>query len=293
MSTVMSMGNLFDPKLVTDLFNRVKGKSSVAALCAQEPVKFTGNKYFVFSMDNEVDVVAENQKRGHGGVNLEPVKVVPMEIEYGARISETFMTASEEEQLDILEAFLVGFSAKTARGLDIMAFHGKNPRSGAACALITKHFGLIGQTVPYNAAKPDECVDDAVALIGDWDVTGLAMSKTMASAMGKMRTNSGDKMYPGLSWGGDPGEVNGVKTSVNSTVSFGDSATRAIVGDFANCFKWGYAKEVKMEIIPYGDPDNTGVDLKGSGQIYLRCTASIGFGILVEDAFARVDDAEE
>lgn len=288
MSTVLSMGNLFDPKLVTDLFNRVKGKSSVAALCAQEPVKFTGNKYFVFSMDAEVDLLAENQKRGPGGISLEPVKVLPMEIEYGARISEAFMSASEEEQLDILEAFLVGFSAKAARGLDIMAFHGKNPRSGAASALITKHFGMIEQTVPYNAAKPDECVDDAVALVGDWDVTGLAMSKTMASAMGKMRTNSGDKMYPGLSWGGDPGEVNGVKTSVNSTVSFGNSDTRAIVGDFANCFKWGYAKEVKMEIIPYGDPDNTGIDLKGSGQIYLRCTASIGFGILAEDAFARV-----
>lgn len=290
MPNVLSTTGLFDPKTVKDLFKKVTGKSSLAALCGSTPVEFAGNKYFVFSMDNEVDLVAENQKRRHGGVTVDPVKMVPHEIEYGARISESFMTASEEEQLDILEAFIEGFSKKAARGLDIMAFHGVNPRDGQESALITMHFDKVDQTVAYDAAKPDECVDDAIALIGDWDASGIAMSKTFASAMGKMRTSDGAKMYPGLSWGGDPKEVNGVKSSVNSTVSFGGSVDRAIVGDFANCFKWGYAKEVKFEIIPYGDPDNTGVDLKGSGQVYLRATASIGFGILVEEAFARVTE---
>lgn len=289
MSTVLSKGDLFDPKLVKKLFSQVKGKSAIAALCAQTPVEFNGNKYFVFSMDNEVDLLAENQKRGHGGVSIDPVKVIPHEIEYGARISEDFMNASEEEQLDILEDFLGGFSKKTAKGLDIMAFHGKNPRTGAASPLITSYFDKVNQTVQWGADDlPDEAVDDAIALVEDWDITGLAISRSFASALGKMRTNSGEKMYPGLSWGGDPGQVNGVKTAVNSTVSDVTSKDAAIVGDFANCFKWGYSKQVKFEIIPYGDPDNTGVDLKGSGQIYLRATAAIGFGILVENAFARV-----
>lgn len=289
MADVLNMSDLFDPKLVKSLFNQVKGKSSVAALCAQTPVEFSGNKYFVFSMDNEVDLVGESQKRRHGGITVDPVKVIPHEIEYGARVSEEFMEASEEEQLDILEAFIEGFSNKAARGLDIMAFHGVNPRDGTESALITMHFDKIDQTVVYhNSALPDECVEDAIALTGDWDATGIAMDKTFASAMGKMRDSSGAKMYPGLSWGGNPKEVNGIRSSVNSTVSFGGSSDRAIVGDFVNCFKWGYSKKIKVEIIPYGDPDNTGVDLKGSGQIYLRATASIGFGILVEDAFARV-----
>lgn len=288
MADVLSMGELFDPKLVKSLFNQVKGKSSVAVLSGQTPVEFSGNKYFVFSMDNEVDLVGENQKRRHGGVTVDPVKVVPHEIEYGARVSEEFMNASEEEQLDIMEAFIEGFARKVARGLDIMAFHGVNPRDGQASALITSYFDKGTKTVNFDADVPDESVEDAIAKIGDWDASGIAMSKAFASALGKMRTSDGAKMYPGLSWGGDPKEVNGIKSSVNSTVSFGDSADMAIVGDFANCFKWGYSKQIKLEIIPYGDPDNTGVDLKGSGQVYLRATTSIGFGILVEDAFARV-----
>ena len=288
MPAVQSMGQMFDPKLVKDVFNLVRGKSSIAALCNRAPLSFTGDKYFTFSMDNDVDLVAENGKYRHGGITVEPVVVVPHKIEYGARVSEEFLDASEEEQLDMLEEYVEGFAAAAARGLDIMAFHGLNPRDKTESALITMHFDKVEQTVAYDAAAPDGCVDDAVALIGDWDASGIAMAKAFASAMGKQTDKNGNKMYPGLSWGGNPKEVNGVPSSVNSTVSVGDSGDMAIVGDFAKCVKWGYAKEVKMEIIPYGDPDNTGVDLKGSGQVYLRCTASIGFGILVPEAFARV-----
>lgn len=284
----VTMSELYDAKLVKDLFNQVRGKSSVAALCGQTPVEFTGSKHFVFAMDNEVDLVGENTTRRAGGITIDPVKVVPLEIEYGARVSETFMNASEEEQVEVLMAFNAGFSAKLARGIDIMAMHGVNPRDGVASDLIKYHFDKCDQTVIYNADAPDECVDDAVALLGDFDATGIAMSKTFGSALGKQKNQDGSKRYPGLAWGGNPKEVNGIPSSVNSTISFGGSKDMAIVGDFANCFKWGYAREVKVEIIPYGDPDNTGKDLKGHGQVYLRATAYVGWGILCEEAFARV-----
>lgn len=288
MAEVLNMSELFEPELVKDLFNKVRGKSSVAALCSQTPVEFVGNKVFIFSMDNEVALVGEGEARTHGGITVAPVKIVPLEIEYGARVSARFMNASEEEQLDILEAFNNGFSAKVGRGIDIMSMHGVNPRTGEVSPLITQYFDKIDQTVDYDAAAPDDCVDDAVAMLGDFDITGIAMAKSFSSAMGKLKNNDGSKRYAELAWGGNPKEVNGVPSSVNSTVSFGTSEDMAIVGDFANCFKWGYAKEVKLEVIPYGDPDNTGKDLAGHGQVYIRATTYVGWGILVEDAFARI-----
>ena len=60
MADVLSKGSLFDPVLVKDLVNKVKGKSSLAVLCASTPIPFNGQKEFTFSMDKEVDVVAEN-----------------------------------------------------------------------------------------------------------------------------------------------------------------------------------------------------------------------------------------
>lgn len=129
MADVLSKGTLFDPVLVKDLINKVKGKSSIAVLSAQTPIPFNGRKEFTFTMDSEIDVVAENGKKSHGGISVEPVTIVPIKVEYGARISDEFLYASEEEQLDILKAFNDGFAKKVASGLDIMAFHGFNPRT--------------------------------------------------------------------------------------------------------------------------------------------------------------------
>ena len=67
MATELSKGNLFDPVLVKDLISKVKGKSSLAVLSAQTPIPFNGRKEFTFTMDSEIDVVAENGKKTHGG----------------------------------------------------------------------------------------------------------------------------------------------------------------------------------------------------------------------------------
>lgn len=287
MSEVMSKGTLFPAEVVSDLFNTVRGKSSLAKLGHQTPIAFNGNDVFTFSMDAEVALVGENEEKSHGGITVKPVKMTPLKVEYGARVSDEFMYASEEKKLDILRAFADGFAAKVARGLDIMAMHGVNPRTGTASPLIQQYFDQGTLTVNYAAASCDDNVDDAVAKIGEYDVTGIAMAKTFASAMGKLEGTNGGKLYPELQWGGDPATVNGVKSSVNSTVSVGDK-DMAIVGDFDKCFKWGYAKQIPVTVIPYGDPDNTGKDLAGHNQVYLRAEAYIGWGILDMNAFARV-----
>lgn len=295
MAEVLSKGTLFPEELVSDLYNKVKGKSSIAALHAQEPISFNGNEIMTFSMDAEVDLVAENGKRSAGGVTVDPVKVAPLLIEYGARVSNEFMYASEEKKLEILKAFNDGFAMKAARGLDIMAMHGVNPRTGEVSSLIgTNSFDTIGVTeIDYNAAAPDGCIEDAVSALDtvDSDMSGMAISKDMRSTLAKQTDKAGAKLYPQLAWGSNPGTINGCQVEVNSTVSFGTSKDKAILGDFQRAFKWGYAKQVTLEVIPYGDPDNSGKDLQGYGQVYLRAQTYIGFGILDKTAFSIIKSA--
>lgn len=290
----ISKGTMFDPELVKDLIKKVKGKSSLAALNDQTPIPFTGTKEFVFSMDNEIDVVAENGKKTEGGISLEPVTIVPIKFEYGARISDEFMIAKEEEQLDILTAFNDGFAQKTAKGLDLAAMHGINPRTGTASSVIGEnHFDAkVTQTVDYTSSTPDENLEDAIALVdgSEGDVTGFALSKTFGSAMAKVKAN-GIKQYPEFSFGASPATFSGIPTSVNKTISGGSTKDHGIVGNFQGGFKWGYSKEIPMEIIQYGDPDNSGKDLKGHGQIYIRTELYLGWGILVPEWFARIKEA--
>ena len=56
-------------------------------------------------------------------------------------------------------------------------------------------------------------------------------------------------------------------------------------------FKWGYAKQIPFEVIKYGDPDNSGKDLKGYNQVYLRAETDVGWGILAPEHFAIIKGA--
>lgn len=293
---VLSKGSLFAPELVTDLVNKVRGKSSLATMVGDEPIPFNGQKEFVFTMDSEIDVVAENGAKSHGGITLTPRTIVPIKVEYGARVSDEFMYAADEDKIAILKAFNDGFARKVARGLDLMAMHGINPRTGAASTVIgTNHFdAAVTQTVEYVAASIDDNIETAIATVqgAGGDVTGMILAPTASSALAALKVN-GVRTYPELAWGANPGTLNGLKVDINKTVSDADTIAkdRVLVGDFDNAFRWGYAKEVPLEVIEYGDPDNSGNDLKGYNQVYLRAELYLGWAVLEPESFARIIDA--
>ncbi len=288
-------GTLFAPELVKELFSKVKGKSALAALSAQQPIPFNGIEEWTFSMDDEVDLVAEGGVKSQGHADLAPRKITPLKIEYSIRVSNEFMWASQEEQISILSSFLDGFAKKAARGLDIMAFHGLNPRSKAASGLIgTNHFDS-GVTIINTGATPDEQVENAIAAVmaNEYDVDGIAISPAFRSELSKQTYEDGRKMFPDLTWGGMAGTLNGLNAACNNTLSFNNSPDLAVVGAFNDAFRWGYAKNIFTKIIEYGDPDNTGKDLQAYNQICIRCEAFVGWGILDKNAFAVVQPKQQ
>ena len=293
MGNVLTRGTLLPPVVTDKLFSQVKGKSSLARLSASEPIPFNGETVFTFSLDNEVDLVGENGAKSNGGATITPVTMQPVKVEYGFRVSDEFKYGTEEVRLQYLTAFADGFAKKVARGLDIMAIHGVNPRSKLdAATLANKNFDdLVTKTVVFDSSKPQDNITAASALIGDEiDVTGLALAPAMKSALANLKTasNSNVPLFPELGWGKSLTTLNGLPADSNTTVSFNNSVDRALVGNFADYFKWGFAKQIPIEVIEYGDPDNSGYDLKGHNQVYIRGEAYIGWGILVKDAFALV-----
>ena len=120
----------------------------------------------------------------------------------------------------------------------------------------------------------------------------MALSKTFGAAMAKVKAQ-GVKLYPEFAFGASPQTLNGIPVSVNKTVSGGTTKDHGIIGDFQNAFKWGYSKQIPTEIIKYGDPDNSGKDLKGYNQVYIRAEIYLGWGIMLPEAFAIIKEAAE
>lgn len=290
--------SIFPPELVTEVFNAVRGHSALARLCTAKPMPFAGTEEMVFTMDGEAEIVGEGAQKSPNDAGFNPVTIVPVKFVYQHRVTDEFKYMSEEEQLPYLQAFADGFAKKIARGLDIAAMHGINPISGAASTVVgTNHFDAkVSQTATYTAGTSvaDDVLDTAIQTIlgNERDVNGVAMSALFGQYMAAVKVN-GVVQYPEFRFGGKPAAFAGmgvdINTTVNKKLSAATSRDLAIVGDFANAFRWGYAKNIPLEIIEFGDPDGQG-DLKRQNQIELRSEAYIGWGILDGASFCRIVD---
>lgn len=291
----LKQGTLFQPELVKELISKVQGRSVLAKLSSQTPIPFNGVEQFIFSLEGNAQIVGEGQQKGAGKAIIEPKVIKPLKFVYQARITDEFKYASEEKQLEYLSQFADGFAKKIADAFDIAAIHGLEPKglTDATFRDTNSFDGLITTNlVNYAEDKFDDNIDAAVQQIvaKGGEVTGVALSPVGGQSLAKLKVN-GVTQYPEFRFGQNPDSFYGMKSDVNKnlTVTGGTAQTdHAIVGDFENRFKWGYAENIPMEIIEYGDPDGAGRDLKAYNEILLRAEAFIGWGILDADAFARV-----
>ena len=300
-TTITQTGTLFPEQLVTELINKVKGHSTLAKLSAQTPVPFTGEKEMVFTMDDEAEIVGEGGAKGAGDAKFAEKVIKPVKFVYQHRVSDEFKYAAEEKRIRYLQAFSDGFAKKIARGFDIAAIAGVNPRTKSAASFQSANsfYGLLtgGSVIAYDADTPDDNLQAAVEAIreADENVTGIAMSPAFASAMGGVQNGINEYRYPEFRFGGRPNSFFGMACDVNNTVNFAPQTvstnvltTMAVLGDFAGSFRWGYSEKIPLEVIEYGDPDGAGRDLKRYNEVCLRAEAYIGWAILFPEAFALV-----
>lgn len=292
----LKTGTLFKPELVKELISKVQGKSVLAKLSAQTPIPFNGTEQFIFNLEGNAQIVGEGEQKGAGKATLTSKVIKPIKFVYQARITDEFKYASEERQIQYLQSFSDGFAKKIAEAFDIAALHGLEPKSMTDASFrATNSFDgqITANVVTYTEDTFDDNIEAAVQQVTakGGTVTGIAISPVGGQALAKIKDTNKNPLYPEFRFGQNPNSFYGMASDINKnlTVTGGTAETdHAIVGDFQNMFKWGYAENVPLEIIEYGDPDGAGRDLKAYNEICLRAEAFIGWGILDTEAFARV-----
>jgi HK97 family phage major capsid protein len=289
-----TINNVFPSEISNEIYDRVQGHSTIAKLSGQKPLSFTGTDYFVLNLDNEANIVAENAPKSNGGATVGTINVKPIKFEYGFRASDEFKYADDEYRAGILAEFGNAIARKFARALDIASIHGINPRTGAVSPAITSSFDTDVQNVVQASDNAYTDLQAASGLVSNADgmVNGLALSPAMLSDLATLTNANGNPLFPEIGLGTNIDTFQGVNADVNATVSFNDSLDKAVIGDFENAFRWGVAKEIPYRVIEWGDPDNSGDDLAGHNQVYLRAETYLGWGIFDAEKFAIVKNTE-
>ncbi|HIU88870.1 MAG TPA: phage major capsid protein [Candidatus Caccomonas pullistercoris] len=279
--------------VVPTIFKQVGNNSTIAALSPSIPHTFTNTDYLVFNQSAEAEVVEEGAKKSAYEQTFTPVTGKRFKVVTTTRVTDELRWADEDNRLEIVSNIIADQSAAMGRALDYVVYHAVNPKTGGA---------LGGYNALTAGAKTVTATSDAVADIDsmsdqlmDYDITGFALSKSFASSLRKLRVPStGTRLYPEIPLNLQVGNLDGIPAATSNTVN-GKLATTptnvlAIMGDFS-LIKWGMVRDIYSELIEYGDPDNTGADLKGSNQVAYRTEAVYAYAVLDTKGFSVLKSA--
>ena len=282
--------------IAAGMFQKATTGSAISVLSAAEPMQFGDVDVMTFSAPPRAEYVAEGANKGTTGGTFGTVSITPKKAHVTMRFNEEVLWADEDYQLGVLSTLADAGGVALARALDLGAFHGINPLSGAATALIPVGHRIATTTNSVEAAgAPDTEIESAAGLvIADGYVpNGIAFDPSYAWTVATARYADGRKKYPELGLGTDVSTFEGIRASVSSTVSgqpeAADTTVRAIVGQW-DLLRWGVQRRVPVELIRYGDPDGQG-DLKRTNEVALRLEVVYGWAVLDLDGFAVVVDA--
>ncbi|WP_077597868.1 phage major capsid family protein [Olsenella urininfantis] len=280
-------------EVVTTLINKVKDTSTIAALSPSVPQKFADKTYLVFNPTAEAEVVAEGAKKGSYNIDTKPVVAKRAKIVTTTRVSDELRWADEDNQLEIVTNIIADQTAALGRALDYIVYHAVNPKGGAA---LTGYEALTaGATAVTATSDPTADIDRLTDALIEYNINGLAVSRAFASELRKVRVPStGQRLYPEIPLSLNLGNIDGIPAAASGTVNgkLAAKATgvKAIMGDFG-LIKWGMVRDITAEVIEYGDPDNTGVDLKGSNQVAYRTEAVLAYAVLDPKGFSVLKSA--
>lgn len=277
------------------IVNKASDTSTIAALSPSTPMLFRDQDYMVFNPTAEAEVVEEGAQKGAYEVSTSPVTAKRVKLQTTTRVTSELEWADEDNRTQIIESIVADQAAAFARALDYVLYHAINPKSGEALGDgYTALSGAATQVTSTGDAVEDmDALVDAIA--ATYDINGIALSKTFAASLRKVRVPStGMRLYPEIPMNLQPGTVEGVKAATSGTVSgaLAKTATKvlAFAGDFS-VIKWGLVRDMTAQVIPYGDPDGSG-DLQRTNQIAYRTEGVYGYAVLDPKAIACLKEAE-
>lgn len=286
---VMDTGKIKLPVEVTQaIINKVGNTSTIAALSPSTPQLFLNEDYIVFNGAAEAEVVAEGQQKGSYEQTASYVTGKKFKVQCTTRVTEELKWADEDNRLEIISSIQEDQTKAIARALDYVIYHAINPKTGSP---LSGYTALTASANSVTDSDDDIANVDALAdAVNEYEINGVALSRTWASRLRKLRVPAtGMRFYPEIPINLAAGTLDGIPAATSTTVD-GKKATQAtkvlgIMGDYS-LIKWGMIRDIWAEVIQYGDPDKSGVDLKANNQIAYRTEAMFSYAVLDPKAFA-------
>ncbi|RSX47851.1 phage major capsid protein [Bifidobacterium castoris] len=257
---VMDTSKIKLPAEVTRaIINKVGNTSTIAALSPSTPQLFLNEDYMVFNgaAEAEAEVVAEGQKKSSYEQEVSYITGKKFKVQCTTRVTEELKWADEDNRLEIISSIQEDQTKAIARALDYVIYHAIDPKAGTK---LTGYDALTANAVAVTDSGDDIANVDALAdAVNEYDINGVALSRTWASRLCKLRVPAtGMRFYPEINLNLNVGASDGIPAATSTTVDGKKVKTAtnvlAIMGDYS-LIKWGMIRDIWAEVIQYGNPE--------------------------------------
>ena len=263
--------------------SKAKDTSTIAQLSPSEPQLFLDKEYITFDGAAEAEVVDEGAVKGSYEQALGSVTAKRVKLVVTTRVTNELQWADDDAKLQIVSRIQDNQAEALGRALDYVVYHATNPKTKAALTGYTKLSDTATQ-VTYDSKSdvPTNLDSLADAVNSVYDINGIALSRKFASDIRKVRIPSTmARLYPEVPMNLQAGSLDGIKASVSGTVNGALATADTHVLAF-----WGIVRDMMAEIIEYGDPDQTGSDLKAHNQVAYRTEMMLAYAVIDPKAIA-------
>lgn len=282
---------LLPKSISTEWWKKATAQSIVPSLSKSTPVIIGDNVIPVLTKRPRASIIGELQNKVDSELEAGAVNFKTIKAEVGLEFSMETVLTNPSGILDIIGEEM---SQALARQIDAAVIHRRQSSNGA---LLTSGVTGIAETtqVVELPTTPGTDIDpllwegyNKVVDVSGNNFTGFAVDPRLTYVLATARDSDGRRLNPDINMGQTVTSYSG-QPMVNSKTVGGDvdagtdTGIRAIGGDW-DALRFGYAHQIGLRKIEYGDPFGNG-DLQRRNAVAYLMEVIFGWAILDPNAF--------
>lgn len=292
------------PRNVSErIWAQARERAIFPSLSDNVPVILGENVYPTLTQRPAASIIGEGEPKVDSRIEFDSKVMRPLKAVVGLEFT---MEAIRQNPLGVLGLLEAELSGALARQIDLAIAHGRQAVDGTDLTQVTEHLTDTTKRVYLKGANAPENIDvalwDAYKMVAApddttkvFDFTGFAADPRGLFLIANDRDSENRRVNTQITM------VNGAQTYAGLPLVVGrgvsgqmdastDTKVRFIGGDW-NALKFGYAMDIFVKKIEYGDPFGNG-DLQRRNAVAYMAEVIFGFAIMDLDAFVLVIDDE-
>lgn len=296
-SLVGTSTQLLPQEISSEIWGRAVHQAVIPQLVPSKPMVLGDNLTPTITRHAQATIVGEGEQKKASQLELGSIKIVPIKAQVGAEFTLESILANPAGVLGVLSEEL---SSALARQIDSAVIHGLVCDTGAAISTTSTALSAVTNAVTLSSDADDTLteLETAYALTAEagYDWTGALVAPQFVSRLRTAKNSiNGTRLFPDVGFGRSIDNIMGLPAKTTKIVSgkydsVSAKNTRLIAGDFS-ALKFGYAAQIPVKRIEYGDPFGNG-DLQARNCVAYLAEVIFGWGIMSENCFVTLNVGE-